>query len=456
LSAARRAFACCLASGALACRAPAAAHPSILWITLDTVRADHLALYGGPALTPRLAVLAARGLVFDQAISHFPETQFSHWSMLTGTLPGVHGDIPSQADSSYTGPTAAEILERAGYHTAAFIGGATLRAADCGLGRGFERYDDAVPMDPRDLRRPADDLARLAGDWIAAQGEEPWFAFVQAFDAHYPYTPRDTRRYDPRYSGGVDGSDATLVPYRDFGLPLAPADLAHVVALYDAEITEQDEALGSLLDTLPSGTIVVVTADHGESFEHGYLFNHHHVLYDSVLHVPLVIAAPGLAPGRVPGQVGLSDLLPTVLTLAGVSSRDAFQGQSLVVPREGGGFWPRPAEALESAHRVFATTDPYQPGALLAARTPAVKAIWHATGEAHSFDLITDPGELAPGPLPGSLVEAPEAYRALTAAMAGRHRELPRVRHGLDPDPLLTALGYQTPAVPAAPPPWLP
>ncbi|MFH1466227.1 MAG: sulfatase [Pseudomonadota bacterium] len=449
-----RAIACCLALGACT-PPPAPAPPSILWITLDTMRADHLALYGGRVQTPQLEALAARGLVFEQAISHFPETQLSHWSMLTGTLPGVHGDVPAQADSSYTGLTAAQILGQAGYATAAFIGGVTLRAADTGLDRGFHLYDDAVPMDPRDMRRPAAELARQAGDWIAAQGGHPWFAFVHAFDAHFPYTPRDPARYDPGYAGAFDGTDATLAPHRDFGAPMAPADLAHVVALYDAEISEQDEALGALLEGLPAGTLVVVTADHGESFEHGYLFNHRQVLYDSVLHVPLVIAARGLAPGRVATQVGLSDVLPTVLALAGVSSREPFQGQPLVAADGAGGFTPRPAEALESARMVFATTDPYHAGALFAARTPAWKAVWSVDGAPQAYDLAADPGEVSPQPVPEALREAPEAHSTLVAAMAGVHRALPQRPPPMDVAPMLGALGYLA-TDRTDPPAWLP
>jgi hypothetical protein len=93
---------------------------------------------------------------------------------------------------------------------------------------------------------------------------------------------------------------------------------------------------------------------------------------------------------------------------------------------------------------------------MLAARIPTVKAIWHATGEAQAFDLIADPEELSPGALPEALAEAPEAHRVRIAAMASHRRDLPRVRHDLDPDPALTALGYQAPAEPTALPPWLP
>jgi len=421
--------------------------PSVLWISLDTVRADHLALYGGRATTPHLEALAARALVFDQAVSQFPETQVSHWSMLTGTLPGVHGDVAGARDSAYTGPTAAELFAGAGYATAAFIGGVTLRAQDCGLQRGFSVYDDAFPLDPRDLRRPSGEVAARAAAWMEAQGDRPFFAFVHLFDAHFPYTPADPARYDPGYTGAFDGTDATLGPHRDFGQPLAAPDLAHVVALYDAEISEQDAALGPLLASAPEGAIVVVSADHGESFEHGYLFNHRAVLWDAVLRVPLVIRAPGLAPGRVRDQVGLSDALPTVLALAGVPSGAPFHGHAVAAPGAG----PGPGGA------VFATTDPYLPGALFAARTPAWKAVWDANADARAWDLSADPGETTPVAVPAALAGSPAAYRALLAAHAGWTRPQPR-RPPDDPatGAALQALGYLDPADRPPTPPWIP
>jgi len=425
--------------------------PSVLWISLDTVRADHMALYGGRARCPELEALAADALVFERAYSHFPETTLSHWSMLTGVLPEVHGNVPAARDSAYTGPTIAEMAGGVGYSTAAFVGGVTMLDRSTGLSRGFERYDDSVEDDPVHQRRPAAEISAAARSWIDEQ-DGSWLAFVHYFDAHFPYTPADPAMYDPDYRGPVDGTDATLHEHRDFGAPLDPQDLAHVEALYDAEISELDAALGALLSDLPPDTVVVVTSDHGESFGHGYLFNHRAVLYDSVLHVPLILRAPGVGPARVQRQVGLVDLLPTVATAAGLSIPDQVQGRSLLQAAPGGGL--RLADAVADEPPVWARTDPWLPGALLGVRTPADKVIWDSEGRARAFDLQRDPGELVAGPVPDALTDGPARYRGLVDAMDAHRQERPAGPPHMDPAEIerLRALGY----LPEGPPPTPP
>ncbi|MFZ5475455.1 MAG: sulfatase [Myxococcota bacterium] len=422
----------------LACAGPPEGARSIVWISLDTVRADRLAVYGGPAATPTLAKLAGESLVFEQAYSHFPETGLSHWSMLTGVLPEVHGNVPEKGDSAYTGPTAAEIAKANGYATAAFVGGVTLKSQSTGLQRGFDRYDDSFQFDPRDMKRDGDEVTRLAAAWIAEQ-EAPYLAFVHYFDAHFPYTP--DRADDPGYGGTLDGSDAALRPYRD-GKAIDPRDLEHVKKLYDAELTELDATLAPLLATLKGDEVVVVTADHGESFEHGYLFNHRGSLADGNLHVPLVVRVPGVAPARRAEQVGLIDLLPTVLEAAGLESDAPFQGKSVLA---GGG-----------RDVVWSRTDPWMagrcyidPGPLLAMRTPTRKVVWTGDGGARAFDLAADPGET-------TAIHAEEThadYDALVAAMKAHTRALtPRGPPPPGQMEQLEALGYVQPGPPGPPP----
>jgi len=416
--------------------------PSVLWISLDTVRADHLSLYGGRASCPNLQAVADEGLVFEQAISHFPETQFSHWSMLTGVLPEAHGNVPGTGGSAYTGPTIAELTVGAGYDTAAFIGGVTLLDRDCGLSRGFQLYDDQFVPDPLTQARPASEVTRAAVSWIETR-QGPWFAFVHYFDAHFPYTPQRSDLYDHDYHGTMDGTEATLAPHRDHGAPMAPRDLEHVVALYDAEITELDDALASLLAATGPDTMVVITSDHGESFENGYLFNHRSVLYDSVLHVPLIVKAPGLTPGRVARQVGLVDLLPTVATVAGLPLPKPIHGRSLLTRAPDGGLQPASAAHGEDS-LLWARTDPWLPGALLAARGGDHKAIWDEHGQGRAYDLAADPSELEQLPVPPQLSHAPNDYRLLLQQMAPLQRPLPLRVLPLDAAERLRleALGY--------------
>lgn len=427
----------------LACAAPPQGGPPVLWISLDTVRADHLGVYGGPAATPTLDAFAARAVVYEQAYSHFPETGLSHWSMLTGVLPEVHGNVPGAGDSAYTGPTAAEIARARGYATAAFVGGVTMTAANTGLDRGFDVYDDRFPMDPADMKRDGDEVVARAKAWVEGR-EGPWFAFVHLFDAHFPYTPDDPRRYDADYTGAFDGTEATLRPHRDGGAPLDARDLAHVRALYDAELTELDAALAPLLAAAPDDAVVVVTADHGESFEHGYLFNHRGSLADGVLHVPLLVRAPGLAPARVAAMVGLVDVLPTVAALATWSIEGPIHGVAALPPTSG-------------RDHLWARTDPWETrgvvdGPLLALRTPAWKVTWGAT-TTHAWDLAADPGEESPVVVPAELAGARDEYAARLAELEGRtEARPPRAPHGPGEAGMLEALGYVAPGAPPPPP----
>jgi arylsulfatase A-like enzyme len=423
--------------------------PPVLWIVLDTVSAGHLALYGGRARMPAVEAFARDALVFESAWSNFPETQFSHWSMFTGVMPEAHGNIPAFGTSGHVGPTVAELLGGRAWATAAFIGGATLDGASSGLDRGFDHYDDEDLMAPPLLARPALDVSTRARDWIAG-AKRPWFVFAHFFDAHFPYMPSNPGLYDPRPRSRLDGTHQSLAPYRDFGAPMDPVDLAHIVALYDAEITEMDRHVGDLLARLRGDEIVILTADHGESFEHGYLFNHRAVLYDSVLHVPLIIKAPGVEPGRARERVELLDLYPTLLTLLDLSVETPLDGRSLLEKDPGRPGRFRLAPLPEGERRFYSRTDPWLEGALLGLRTDEWKLIWN--GDAlTAFDLRLDPEELRPAEAPAALLDGPRDYAGKLGLHAPFTRPLPPRRPPADrppPDPraqdtrLLEQLGY--------------
>ena len=419
--------------------------PPIVWISLDTVRADHLDLYGGRAAMPTLAAFAKGAVVFDHAYSHFPQTQQSHWSMFTSTLPEVHRYAADSMASPYGGVTLASHLAANGYATGAFIGGMTLTAQASHLQRGFDTYDDHGDwgMD-RDLR-PAPEVRAAAVKWMADQ-DGAFFAFVHLFDAHSPYTPRDPRRYDTAYTGRADGSLAILRSQWDRPW-MSQGDVDHVVALYDAELTELDAELGPLLDALPPEAIVVISSDHGESFEHGYLLNHPEVVYDSVLHVPLVISAPGSPPARVAAQVGLMDVAPTVLALAGLPPLPEAMGTPLL--------------PQTTAHVPLYARSRAAPGgrALLAVRTPTEKGVFEEEGDSWAFDLVKDPDEDTRVPLSAALIGEERRYLSLVAPLLALWPATPPT--GGPPSELrlrLEALGYSSgpgapPPPPGAPPP---
>ncbi len=369
---------------------------NVVFISLDTVRADALGCYGHPAFrTPAIDGLAASGAQFAQAITHIPETALSHWAIFTSVEPPLHGNVNRNGTSRYVGPLAQEIFKAHGYTTGAVIGGVTLRS-DVGLHRGFDTYDEDFAFSTKALKRPGGEVTERAVAFIRAHGNGPFFLFVHYFDAHFPYQPPppfDTL-YDPGYHGDVDGSDEKLAPYRDGNKPIADRDLAHVKALYGGEISFLDAQVKTLSAALAETgakdrTLVVLFSDHGESFEHDYYFNHARVLYDATLHVPLIIAFPGVVlPGVVvETQVRTIDILPTVLELLGIPGDVKFQGQSLAPLLHG------LEQHLPSA---FSLTDPWRPSHLESVRSEGWKLILGPNDRQTLFDLAQDAGENHP------------------------------------------------------------
>jgi arylsulfatase A-like enzyme len=376
-------------------------------------------------------------------------------SLFSGVYPEVHGNVPAVRVSSYTGPSLAELARDAGYNTGAFIGGITLKANASGLNRGFETYSDVGSPGDDDVLRPAAALSDAAVDWLEKQ-DHPWFLFVHYFDAHFPYEPSDPALFDPAPTSQFDGTAKTLGPYRDHGLPLAQADVDHVHALYDAEIADIDRSMGSLLRHLDGSEIVVLFSDHGESFEHGYLFNHRAVLYDNVLHTVLLVKSPGLAPARCGDLVQLLDVAPTLSTLAGFQTDAPFEGRSLVSRRHAA-----PHDVFDLLDgppdtRVYARTDPYLPPKLFSVRTAGWKVIWDPDGSVKAFDLGADPAEEHPVDPPSELLDGPADYQSRLAAMTRFQRNVPPPprRPGNPPTDghLLEQLGYVDPSARSAGP----
>jgi len=435
-------FAC---SGAPEPPEPAPAVPvpaSVILISLDTVRADRLAAYGGRAETPNLVKLAHEGARFEAAIANFPETALSHWAMMTGALPEIHGNVPEAGDSRYKGPTLAERLQSAGYATGAFIGGETLTDRSTGLSRGFEVYDDAHPWDRNDLKRPGDQVCAKAMAWMQAQ-DGPYFAFIHLFDAHFPYTPRspwDTR-YDPGYKGTLTGSDTDLRPYRDAGKTPSPEDLAHVLALYDGELSELDAIIGPVLQGASPNTLVIVTSDHGESFSHGYWFNHRDALWDGVVRVPWLIRGPGVRAGStVQAPAELVDVAPTVLGLLGLEPLLSVHG----IDRSGVLTGAQDTPQARPAHSI---TDPARPHPQVAIRTGAAKVLVR-DGSAVSYDLRRDPSETRPTPVQAAIMDAAlQTYRRRLKPVQLKWQgpALPARGHAPDELKRLESLGYVDP-----------
>jgi len=355
---------------------PSGSAPDVFLITIDTLRADHVGCYGYKDVeTPAIDSIAADGIRFTHAYTHSPITNTSHTTILTGLLPSVHGVTDFGIPLARQHATWAELLKQHGYETAAFIGAVILDSNQLapGLDRGFDFYDNfPVKTETKErwgrVERRAMDVVRRAETWLdkhprAHPSDAPRFMWIHLYDPHDPYEPPP---------------------------PFAEKYSKH---LYDGEIAYSDSALGHFIAALKKsgayeGAIIVLVGDHGEGLgEHGEE-THGLFLYDSTLHVPLIIKTPaeahhGLA---IDSLVRTSDILPTVLALTNTPSPGELNGQSFVAYFE---------DQSQPAMSLFAETDyPLRWGwaALRALREPNAKLIEAPRPE--FYDLQSDPHEL--------------------------------------------------------------
>jgi len=315
----------------------------IILISVDTLRADRLPIYGyRKVTTPAIDALARDGVVFDHAWAHAPQTLPSHASILTGKLPFEHGVRDNLGFTLKGGATLAEMLKARGFATGGFVSAYVMRR-DTGLGRGFDTYDDRLPTSSPEVaigevqRAGADTLA-AARAWLAARTSSRYFLFLHLYEPHTPYSPpaRFTQ-FDP----------------------------------YDGEIAYSDELIGELVADLKSRglydeALIVFLSDHGEGLgDHGEA-EHGLFLYQETMRVPLVVKLPRQAGAgtRVAAPVQHIDLVPTILALAQAPTPRGLRGRSLV-PAFSGGAIPEQgiyAEALYSRFHfawseLFSLTD---------------------------------------------------------------------------------------------------
>jgi arylsulfatase A-like enzyme len=294
--------------------------PNVLLITIDTLRADHLGCYGYQRIhTPNIDQLAATGIRFANAYSAVPITLPSHTVILTGNYPmqtGMHDFGGNKLNPSQA--TLATILHAQGYATGAVVGSAVLDAR-FGLNRGFDFYYSNFDFSRLnesnldEMERPGNEVVDRGLGWLARNGRKQFFLWIHLYDPHFPYHP------------------------------LAPYSAEYRTHPYDGEIAFDDAQVGRLLGYLKENklydrTLIVVAADHGEGLgEHGEK-THGFFIYDSTLHVPLILKLPAgraLAPRVVQSSVGLVDIAPTILAVAGVNPPKEMQGRSLVALMSG-------------------------------------------------------------------------------------------------------------------------
>jgi arylsulfatase A-like enzyme len=323
-----------VACGLGACGPGPPAHPpSIVLISIDTLRADHLSCYGYWRPTPHIDALCRAGIRFDEAHATAPWTLPSHMSLFTGRFPADHGVEQEDRTLAPGIGVLTEALSRAGYRTGGFVSNAYL-GGNYGFARGFDEYAlvpyRASPGSGKVVR--GDAVVDRALAWLAQQqGDRPFFLFVHIMDPHYPYRapPPYAGRYSAGYRGRVDGSTGSIVA--NLRTRMARVDLEHLIDLYDEEIAWVDALVGRLVDAVrqrPAGerTVVLLTSDHGEEFkEHGSL-GHGLTLYREQSHVPLVLVDPA-SPFRgknVPVPVRLVDVAPTLAEIARIDPADDF------------------------------------------------------------------------------------------------------------------------------------
>ncbi len=353
---------------------------NVLFIIVDTLRADHLRCYGYKDIqTPHIDRLASRGVRFTDVVTSAPVTAPSIATILTSTYPTLHGVRDNELFVlSPSLPKIASSFREAGYATAGFVASVVLDER-YGFSDGFDHYDDDMtgefpifsPMyvsqseKVQGTQRRAGDVTEAALEWLEERERgRPVFCFVHYFDPHLYYDPPPP--FDDRYF-------------------LSP---------YDGEVAYTDSQIGVLLNGLEDlglleNTLVVFTSDHGEDLgQHGE-GSHGFFLYDATVMVPLILSHPASLPSGVsiPAQARTVDIMPTVLDLAGLPTPESAQGESLAgvvlgrdkaTPRDG---------YTETYHTLYS----YSWHEMQAIRTPEWKYV--RAPETELYDLRRDPGE---------------------------------------------------------------
>ena len=437
--------------------------PNVLLVSMDTVRYDRTSLGGARDTTPNLARLAGLGTSYSRAYTVGNESLYSHAALLAGKYPS---EIAIPDYGSYALPksttTIGSALAAYGYDTAGFTGGGHVTA-----GFGFDNGFGTFWASSGDTRFGSffDSVPR-ASSWTAAR-EKPWFAFVHGYDAHSPYVQRGPfhhpwgtkgasplvealaadplaveqlrgRRFFPDRTPHdfVHAAGRTVLGTDFYTLPAEPAEGERSVELTDAEVQHLrdhydsgllygDFWLGELLAGIDlRTTLVVVVADHGEDLlDHGYM-NHRAGLWDSTLHVPLVVAGPGFEYGGVRAElVDLRRVLPTILAAAGATLPDDVSARPL---QERGGDAVVYAEGVMD---MVSATDGAARLTLrevkLAAGAPGLAGRGLFDGKAEFYETAASDEALASASLSPTAALAAERLRESIGAWRGSVRPAP-------------------------------
>ena len=412
---------------------------SLVLITIDTLRADHVGVYGGPVATPYLDRLASQGVLVESAYTPTPSTGPAHVSLLTGLHLWRHRTLQNAVPLDPRLPTLADLLGQGGLETGAFVSSYILHRR-FGFHQGFatyvfepsEEYTWRGKLRPRFWTR-GEETARAANRWLTKHAEQPFFLWVHFFDPHWPYRPPVGFRVPPKDPVKLKGKKLP----RDQSVR-GIRHLKDLIRSYRGEIAYVDAQVGKLLERLrllgaEKRTAVILTSDHGEGLgDHG-IMEHGHNVFEELVRVPLIVRAPGVPAGRrVSGPAQLEDLTPTILAILGVAPPSTLDGVDLLPWLRGEvDISPRTAivggrAANKGKNRVFYI------------REGSKKWIGPRDGPGLIYDLDGDPGESNPGESAAMPSRLAEIFRLTEANGEGTATTPP------DPETLraLQALGY--------------
>ena len=460
--------------------------PNVILISVDTLRADYLNVYGYDAhdVSPNIDALAGEGVVHLNHITASPWTTPAHASLLTSLRPSSHGVIDSfqtvwqgvVQETSFNRLaserlTLAEALRDAGYATAAFTGGVTLDAS-IGFDQGFDRYE-------HNMYKLGDASVREMLDWVGSSSstDQPFFLFWHTFEVHAPYLHGDFLDGDERlveaHAGLSEALQETSSPgdHEDavtlmgaFLLRFGGFDPETCAQLYAGGVLSFDRWLGRVIGSLKDrglygNTLIVLTSDHGEELaDHDprYFYNKHgHSTFEEMVRVPLIVKLPGgrLAGTQIEPVTRAIDVMPTVLEVAGaVPKSHTMQGESLVPSWRGAGGGERVALIEAATNEEFKAVRTERYKYAIQINTPTVEAHGRAFVPEHPdrrllFDLDADPREqtnlLAAAQPREQTVELADALdqilRDLVAKEPGRVEQVELDQQAID---RLRALGY--------------
>ncbi len=466
--------------GDLGTPSPAGNRPNVILLVLDTVRADHLPLYGyGRNTTPELAKLAEQATLFTKAVAASNFTLTTHASMFTGLYPRWHGAHPMGAAPlgrplGEPVETLAEILAREGYRTMGITANFWYVNSTFGFDQGFQVFDDRKPIQIAVSHPPTLGLLgirlqqmfggpanhefkgrnRRAGDINASvfemlersrREQRPFLLFVNYADAHHLLVP------PAPYHAMFPGYRPAIRPLKLFldleqmrwkQTRLSDSTRLHWISQYDGCLAYLDEQLGRLFDHLRNlglwdNSLIVVTSDHGESFGEHNVVAHSLSLYQDIVHIPMIVRFPFQRNREiVSATVSHADLLPTILEVAGARPGGALQGTSLR------------GEAVKSRPYVFSEAFAQSRGdrryrrEQTAVLSGSLKLIFSSDGHHELYDLAQDPGETANLYISGSAVAS-----KLESVARGWRNSAPKATGGqgkLDPATVekLRSLGY--------------